>query len=311
MPLVTFLLPVLNAEKFLEQTLASVASQTFHDFEVLAWDNSSTDNSVSILRNWIPSKIPGKVVSDRPLELGACLAAMVTESSSKYCARIDSDDICAPRRLEFQSRFMEENSNIVACGTQMLKIDASGNTMGSYYRRPLKNADIITVAMTQNPLNHPTVMLRRSAVLEVGNYRNLKPLEDWDLWLRLTRIGELANLPGDLISYRIHEQSVTSNSGNLNSATTRLLTETSQRLFGLTPKELEEFRDIEFKTSKVFLFFKFTRHLAKTSGSFLSIWISPWLFTACGPWMSHDDIPSRVFLKLGAFLRKIISTENG
>src|SRR2546423_15058679 len=87
---------------YLPLTLASIEAQTFTDWEILAWDNSSTDGSLEELQRWIPSRLPGRIVSGDPLPLGACLARMVSESPSEYLARIDADDLNFPDRLAKQ-----------------------------------------------------------------------------------------------------------------------------------------------------------------------------------------------------------------
>jgi glycosyltransferase involved in cell wall biosynthesis len=62
---VTWIIPILNADPYLEQCLESIYKQTYQDFEVIAWDNGSTDESVAILNKWIPGLMPGRVVTDR------------------------------------------------------------------------------------------------------------------------------------------------------------------------------------------------------------------------------------------------------
>src|SRR5215207_6266637 len=113
-PSVSWLLPVKNGMPYLPETLASIAAQTCGDYQVLAWDNGSTDGSIEELRSWIPSRLPGCVIVDRPAGLGACLAMMVEASETEFCARIDADDVNVPSRLEIQLKFLRNNPEVSA-----------------------------------------------------------------------------------------------------------------------------------------------------------------------------------------------------
>ena len=93
-------LPVLNAMPYLPEALASLEAQTFRDFEVCLWDNGSTDGSAEEARRWIPGRLPGRVVTGRPLPLHECLATMVEEAQTEFVVRMDGDDLIAPNKLE-------------------------------------------------------------------------------------------------------------------------------------------------------------------------------------------------------------------
>lgn len=211
---VTVLLPVRDAARHLDEALASLATQTWRNFEVLAWDNGSTDESVAILRRWIPSRLPGRVVTGRPLPLAECLAAMVEEATTELCARFDADDVCEPRRFEEQVKALGGRPDVAVLGTQVRWIDANGKRVRGSTAFPTEPVEIVHALLSTNVLSHPTVLFRKHAVLAVGNYRPASPgetphFEDYDLWLRVARRFQIANLPGTLLRYRIHPASVT------------------------------------------------------------------------------------------------------
>ena len=238
---VTWLLPVKDGMPFLPETLASIAAQTSRDYEVLAWDNGSTDSSVTELKHWIPARVPGKIVASRPLGLGDCLAQMVCETHTELCARIDADDINTPARLERQLAFLREHPHIAAVGSQVTRIDGAGREYGQYYALPLRHDDIVHRMLHAWVMWHPTVLFRRTAVLAAGNYRNWKPLiEDYDLWMRLAASHKLANMDACLVKYKVREDGATAlaiQNGVLGEAMQKCFVMNASNLFGCSPRE--------------------------------------------------------------------------
>lgn len=207
-PRVTWLLPVFNGMPYLPQTLASIAAQTYGNHEVLAWDNGSTDGSVEELQRWIPTRLAGTVVTSRPLGIGAALARMVQISRTELCARIDADDVNEPDRLARQVERMLADEALVLIGSNVQRIDEGGAPLG-VSGAPVDDVAIRWALRFCNPMKHPTVLFRRRAVLAAGNYRDIKPGQDYDLWLRMARVGKMANLPEPLVRYRVHDRSIT------------------------------------------------------------------------------------------------------
>jgi acetyltransferase-like isoleucine patch superfamily enzyme len=206
---ITVILPVLNGMPYLTEALASLEGQTFKDFEILLWDNGSSDGSVQEAKRWIPSRLPGRVVTGRPLPLHECLAAMVNDSNSPYLARFDSDDICHPQRFALQIAALNSDPKLAVVGAQLRYIDEKGLLLTSRTDYPLYFHDILAQMLFQSALPHPAVMMRREKILAAGNYCLPKPVEDLDLWYRVAREGKLINLPEVLVDYRIHSASVT------------------------------------------------------------------------------------------------------
>ena len=206
---VTWLLPIKNGMPYLPQTLASIAAQTYSNWEVLAWDNGSTDGTIAELHQWIPSRLPGQVVTEQPLSLGNALAAMVKQAQTELCARIDADDINLPQRLEKQVEFLRQHPEVAVLGSQVNRIDSQGTDHGLWTQYPLQHQDIVHWMLRSCVVWHPTVMFRRSRVLAAGNYQDIQSAEDYDLWLRVAVRDRLANLDTSLVQYRVHDQSVT------------------------------------------------------------------------------------------------------
>jgi|ETNmetMinimDraft_26_1059896.scaffolds.fasta_scaffold11010_2 glycosyltransferase involved in cell wall biosynthesis len=116
-------------------------------------------------------------------------------------ARVDSDDCSLPERFSLQTAFLSENPQISAVGSWMIERYFSHNRTSTHIRKtPVDSDSIARYARLRNPLNHPTVMLRRSHVLSSGNYQPCLMFEDYLLWIRMLIAGfRLANLPMVLV----------------------------------------------------------------------------------------------------------------
>ena len=123
---------------------------------------------------------------------------------------MDADDVCEPHRFERQVAYLQENPECVAAGSWVRLIDPYGLELNEV--RPATDHEQIDAHLLEAngwAIFHPTVMLRREAVLQSGGYRSqYQWSEDIDLFLRLAEIGRLANLPQVLLRYRQHMSSV-------------------------------------------------------------------------------------------------------
>ncbi len=206
---ITWLMPVKNGMPYLPETLASIEAQTYRDWEVLVWDNGSTDGTLEELRKWIPSRLPGRIIHDQPLSLGNSLARLVETAGTELCARIDADDVNYPERLELQVAFLREHTEVALVGGDVELIDENGRFVPGAWTSKYRDAEIRWRLRWKNSLNHTTILFRRSAVLAAGNYTDCMPCEDHDLWLRIALIAEVANMPRVLAKYRLLSSSVT------------------------------------------------------------------------------------------------------
>jgi len=207
--LVSIILPVYNAELFLEVALESVLSQSHEDFELIAIDDGSTDSSLQILKRLSVNNKRVRVFSQNNQGLVNTLNRGICLANGDLVARMDADDICDPKRLECQVRFMSENPDVVCVGSQIQLIDPVGRDL-MQMRMPLNHEDIDEANCScVTGIVHPTSLIRLSALKLVGGYRGAYThAEDIDLWLRLAEIGRLANLPMSLLRYRQHLNSV-------------------------------------------------------------------------------------------------------
>ncbi|MDR0451335.1 MAG: glycosyltransferase [Treponema sp.] len=144
--------------------------------------------------------------------LGPVLREGLRYCSAGYVARMDSDDISRPDRCGKQLRYMREQ-NLDLCGAMVEEFaekteprpGGSADIRNARVKRrpPLSHSELVRFSRRRNPMNHPSVMFRKSAVLTAGNYRDMPGFEDYDLWLRMIRGGaRLGNLGETLVYMR-------------------------------------------------------------------------------------------------------------
>jgi glycosyltransferase involved in cell wall biosynthesis len=207
-PLISVVVPAHNEERFLDQALASLAGQSFRAFEIIAVDNGSTDRTSAILAGWANREPRLRTVRlDRP-SLHESLRQGVALARADVIARLDSDDIAEPKRLERQYRFLLAHPQLGLLGSAATLIDARDRCIGRSVPS-LDDAAIRRLLPNECPFIHSSVMMRRQAYERVGGYRSgLNLAEDFDLWLRMSPSTRMANLPDRLIRYRIHNGSL-------------------------------------------------------------------------------------------------------
>ncbi|MEM1072301.1 MAG: glycosyltransferase [Planctomycetota bacterium] len=208
-PPIAVLLPVCNAEAFLREAIASVLSQSFDDFELLALNDGSTDGSKRILDEFAQHDPRVTVIHRENRGLVETLNELIDRTRAPLLARMDADDICLPGRFERQHAHMQAHTACACVGGAIELIDDAGSPL----RTPptlLNDSDIQRAALSgRTPLCHPAVMMRRDAVIAAGKYqRDTFPAEDLDLFLRLGELGQLANVPDSVLRYRMHDNSV-------------------------------------------------------------------------------------------------------
>jgi glycosyltransferase involved in cell wall biosynthesis len=209
-PAVSVLLPVYNAQRYVAEAVESILAQSFSDFELIIVDDGSTDGSLRILRRFAARDPRVRLVSRENRGLVATLNEMIAMARGELLARMDADDISLPDRLALQVDYLRNHPDVVCVGGGQIWIDDGGFAFHEF-QFPCGDAEIQELLLNGvTSLVHPSVMMRRGAVLDVGGYDpEMKEGEDFDLWLRLGERGRLANLEQVIIKYRIHDRSKT------------------------------------------------------------------------------------------------------
>ena len=209
-PLVSVVIPVHNAEAYVHDAVASVLSQDFNDFECVIVDDGSSDRSPAVLASLAAQDPRVRVVTIPQSGIVAALNLGVEQSRGALVARMDADDICLPGRLSRQVRHMAEFPRCVAVGSAVTLVDPLDTTLWDIDVHPGHDAiEKELLAGNGWALFHPTCMMRRAVFHAAGGYRpEYEWVEDLDLFLRMARLGELANLMEPMLRYRQHLASV-------------------------------------------------------------------------------------------------------
>jgi hypothetical protein len=208
-PLISVVMPVYNAEKYLVQAVASIIEQSSRDWELICVNDGSTDNSGRILGWFAEQDNRIRVINQKNLGIVAALNGGCTIARAPLICRMDADDVALPDRLERQSLFMRRHPNCTVVGAAIVEIDADGEPL-HVSSLPNEHAAIVDNLLHRRTGHfHPTTMFRAAALEAVGGYRaKYQWIEDHDLWLRLAQRGNLANISEPLLCYRQHAGSV-------------------------------------------------------------------------------------------------------
>ena len=206
-PDVSVLMACFNAEKYVRETIESVLNQTFMNFEFIIINDGSTDKSLEIIKSFKDERI---VLIDQDNKgLTKSLNTGLAVCKGKYIARIDADDICLHKRFEIQHGFLEANPTYVLVSSAVLYIDEEGVVTGRSFP-VLNHKSILNSLKSGNPIAHPTVMIKKETLIDVGGYNEVikQHFEDYFLWVKLIELGKFKTLSTPLIKYRITENSL-------------------------------------------------------------------------------------------------------
>jgi hypothetical protein len=208
-PTVSVILPVWNGQRFLGEAIESVIHQSLASLELIVVNDGSTDGSSAIAWNFARQD-PRVLVLDRAhAGIADALNTGIFAARAQYIARMDADDHSLPSRLQKQIAFLDAHPKCVVVGSNLEVIDEDGERIGGW-PFPKDHPEILNALLGGRcVLGHPSVVMRKVAVIQAGGYRSDHfPSEDLDLWLRLSEIGEFANIPEPLVRYRRHKDAV-------------------------------------------------------------------------------------------------------
>jgi cellulose synthase/poly-beta-1,6-N-acetylglucosamine synthase-like glycosyltransferase len=201
-PDVSVILSVRNGGSDLPKAIATILAQSFVNFELIAIDNGSTDETAAFLDSIGDSRV--RVYHQADAGLAAALNRGISLARGRYIARQDHDDWALPTRIEQQVRFLDAHPDHALIGT-CAEIWIGDRPTGRFHDHPAEDAPLRLELLFNNPFVHSSVMIRKSALDQIGGYTTdpeRHPPEDYELWSRLARRFRIANLPERLTIYR-------------------------------------------------------------------------------------------------------------
>ncbi len=211
-PLISVVMPVFNAGRFLKEAIESILTQSLGDYEFIIIDDGSTDDSRAVIEHFC--QLDERIhLINQPKNLGIvpALNRGLDASRGKYIARMDADDISLPERFKKQVDYLEMHPLVGILGTAILRVDEEGKPIHPWYL-PLDDLSIRWESLLETPFAHPAVMMRRQVLTEnhLHYAQEARNFEDYELWVRLLGHTRGANLAERLVKRRVHPQSIVS-----------------------------------------------------------------------------------------------------
>lgn len=208
---VSILMSVYNPNwDYLKETLDSIATQTFKDYELVIVNDGADETQLSQLLDKYDFE---KIVVNNPVNLGLprSLNAGLTKCSGEYIARIDDDDLMMPRRLEIQSNYLDDNSDVVSVFSGYQIINECDEIIGENLGCDDEKLKRILL-YKGNCLCHSTMFARKTILDELDGYDGkMTYAQDYDLYLRMINVGRLCTLPYSLIKFRNDPERISKN----------------------------------------------------------------------------------------------------
>ncbi|MBR4863350.1 MAG: glycosyltransferase [Oscillospiraceae bacterium] len=207
MPKVSVVMPAYNAEAYIGAAIESILNQSFTDFEFLILNDCSADGTEDIIKSYNDSRIV-YLKNEKNMGVAATLNKGFAVAQGDYIARMDADDIAHPRRFEQQVAYLDAHPEVAVLGTQVRFFSVEGD--GEPFCYSGSCAQLKIDLLFASAIAHPSVMLRRQMILDLGGYDSqFEGLEDYELWCRVSQQAALAVYPEILLRYRIHPGQVT------------------------------------------------------------------------------------------------------
>ncbi|BAY09531.1 glycosyltransferase family 2 protein [Calothrix sp. NIES-2098] len=219
MKLVSVIIPLYKAEKYIAATVQSVLAQTYKNFELLIIDDGSPDQSVEICQQFTDPRI--KIIRQDNRGVAAARNQGIRESQGEYIAFLDADDLWAPTKLEKHVNHLENCTSVGISYSYSSFIDATGKPLG-LYQLPKTNNITPVHFLLRDPIGSGSNLVARREVFEAIRFednidgtvekfyfdedRQLHPSEDTECWLRISLKSDLKfeGIPEVLIQYRLH-----------------------------------------------------------------------------------------------------------
>jgi glycosyltransferase involved in cell wall biosynthesis len=206
---ITVLMAVYNAMPHLPAAVESIRAQTHRRWRMIIVNDGSTDGSIDYLSQLAEPRI--EILHQANQGLGVALNHGLRHCRTEFTARMDGDDISHPTRLAKQLAFLQTHPHVGLVGTQIERLGS--RRVASQSLLALNHETIVADLLRgNNQMYHPTILFRTQLAQQIGGYWSHPRGEEWDFFLRMSEVTQLANLDEVLLSYRMHTGSMTGSS---------------------------------------------------------------------------------------------------
>ncbi|WP_242062141.1 TIGR03032 family protein [Nostoc punctiforme] len=203
-PKVSLVMTVYNTEAYLAEALDSVLAQTFRDWELIVWDDGSTDNSIAIAQDYVQRDVRIRLYAGNRLGRGEALIQAHRLTRGDYIGWLDADDCLAATALQETVEFLDSHPDYGMVYTNYLNIDTQGETQGLGHRCQIPYSPM---GLLLDFMTFHFRLLRQSVFAAVGGINpEFAPAEDYDLCLRVSEITQIYHLERSLYFYRLNPQ---------------------------------------------------------------------------------------------------------
>lgn len=213
MPRVSIIINIRNGAEFLREALDSVLAQSFSDWELILWDDRSTDDSANIIREYRDPRFRYYLSPD-DTPLGEARNRAIAQATGEWLAFLDQDDVWLPPKLEKQLALANDPQVAIIYGRTVLFDKQHGSLRDYDYHHEftlLPEGDLFSQLFSEACfIAMSSVMLRRSSVMEIGEIPNdVQVVPDWYLYLALSRRYRARAVQQVVCRYRVHPGSMT------------------------------------------------------------------------------------------------------
>ena len=204
-PLVTVLINCYNGSQYLNEAINSVLNQTYSNWEIIFWDNQSSDQSAKIFKSYKDPRLK-YFYALKHTSLGIARKFALKEAKGEFCGILDCDDVWLPKKLELQltQKPLDETVGVIYSDYNIISSDGLLKRASS---RSLKYDEgyIFNSLLTESiTVCWPTVLFNRNIWISSGSFCDLKYLEDLDILLRIAIDYRFVFINEKLANYRVH-----------------------------------------------------------------------------------------------------------
>ena len=207
-PRISVIITTYNYERFVRDAIDSVLAQTRLPDEIVVIDDGSTDNTRKIVDEYADRHVT--YIWQENAGAGAARNRGIAATTGEFVAFLDADDIWLPTRLERQECLLIDHPDAVLATGHMIWWDVARNQRRFERFGDMPSAKIQREILVRNVVGNPSmVLVRRNALDAAGPYdRRLRWGQDWELFIRITRVGEVVTVDEPVIVYRWHGESL-------------------------------------------------------------------------------------------------------